>query len=184
MPVSAAMRAGSRRASVTSAANTRRTAGSRLSRRPSRSSPFGLNSAKRCPLPGPCKLCGMRECTPGASASRQVPLIELACITIRDNARRACRSCRLRHQYRIAARNSSRRSSAVAGRGESLVTRCCGSVPATRASTSSAPNPTAESPFGMPTRRMIRSIWLARISPASSAAAPPVSAPSSRAACR
>ena len=40
------------------------------------------------------------------------------------------------HHSFIESRKSCRRSSGLAGRGESLVTRCCGSVPATSMSTS------------------------------------------------
>ncbi len=37
------------------------------------------------------------------------------------------------HQYRMASSKRRARSSAVAWRGDSFVTRCCGSVPATSA---------------------------------------------------
>ena len=59
-------------------------------------------------------------------------------------------------------------SASLAGRGESLVTRCCTIVPATSASASSGAYPTAFSPLGMPVCRMRAMIAPARISPASS----------------
>ena len=65
-----------------------------------------------------------------------------------------------------------------------MVTRCCGSVPLTSASTSSAVKPTAESPFGIPVARMILTTSCASSSPPSASPALSTSAPRKRAACQ
>ncbi len=56
------------------------------------------------------------------------------------------------HHATIASLNRRVKSSAVAGRGESLVTRCWGSVPLTSAGMSLSANPMAASPLGTSSR--------------------------------
>lgn len=53
------------------------------------------------------------------------------------------------HQIRIEFWNNSVSSCSPASMGDSLVTRCCGNVPSTRAGISSSVYPTAARPFGM-----------------------------------
>jgi hypothetical protein len=61
----------------------------------------------------------------------------------------------------IESLNNNARSSANAGLGESLVTRCCGKVPSTKAGISASVYPIADSPFGISSICINRIISLA-----------------------
>ena len=132
-------------------------------RRASRSSPLGLKSVKRFPS-HPCKQCGMGV----YGVSDRLTVLP---------------SCRLSPVPHGGQEQLAQVLGSGGTRGE-LGHPVLWQRPGDECIDVMRPRPTPESPFGIPTRRINRSIWLARISPASSAAAPPVSAPSSRAACK
>src|SRR5256885_152252 len=90
----------------------------------------------------------------------------------------------LRHHPVIDSSNKWARSASSTGRGDSLVTRACGSVPFTSAGMSDLPYPTARSPFGTFRRCMIATSRSERIFPASSGLARETSAPRISAATR
>ena len=77
----------------------------------------------------------------------------------------------------IESKNNCFKSSALAGRGDSFVTRCWGRVPSTSLSTFSGPKPTAVRPLGMPTLRIKSTTAFESTSPASSGRAPEMSTP-------
>ncbi len=97
----------------------------------------------------------------------------------RESPRRlrvACRSCG-GYQSRKDSSNSFARSSSPAGRGESLVTRCCSSAPLANAGTSADVKPIAANPFGNFNSRISFSRRAASTSPASAALTSAMRAP-------
>ena len=80
--------------------------------------------------------------------------------------------------------NRAFRSASEAGRGASLVTRCCGRVPATSDGICCGVNPTAANPEGTATARIRSMMASASAAPASERSTPSTAAPISRAARR